>query len=102
MKALILSSALVLGSLFGMAQRLDSVNYQYGYLYYHEYGRGETIFLFSGGPGGSYMQLEEVAIELGKRYRCILPEQRGTGRSVPSVFDSTTINLESALADIDL
>lgn len=98
----ILLIVLILRPFTGIGQRLDSINYKYGSLYYHEYGSGETIILLSGGPGGSYMQLEEVAIELGKKYRSILLEQRGTGRSVPSLFDSTTINLASALEDIDL
>ena len=83
-------------------QKLDSIKYDYGYLYYHEYGSGEPIILLSGGPGGSYMQVEEVAVEIGKKYRSIILEQRGTGRSIPSTFDSTTINLQAALNDLNL
>src|SRR5688572_4540820 len=79
------------------AQKLDSIKYNYGYLYYHEYGVGEPIIVLSGGPGGSHLQQEEVAIELGKTYKSILLEQRGTGRSIPNPFDSTTINLRSAI-----
>ena len=84
------------------AQKIDSIKYNYGYLYYHEHGVGEPIIILSGGPGGSYLQQEEVAIELGKKYKSILLEQRGTGRSVPNPFDSTTINLQSAIDDLNL
>lgn len=83
-------------------QKLDSIKYKHGYLYYHEYGTGEPVILLSGGPGGSYQQEEEVAVELSKSFKAILLEQRGTGRSIPTPFDSTTINLQSALSDLNL
>lgn len=86
----------------GSSQKLDSVNYSYGYLYYHEYGSREPVIILSGGPGGSYLQQETVAAEVGKKYRSILLEQRGTGRSMPTPLDSTTINLRSAIADLHL
>lgn len=86
----------------GKGQKLDSIKYKHGYLYYHEYGTGEPVILLSGGPGGSYRQEEDVAIELSKSFKTVLPEQRGTGRSIPYPFDSTTINLQSALDDLNL
>jgi proline iminopeptidase len=88
--------------LIAIGQKLDSIGYQFGNLYYHEYGTGVPVIILSGGPGGSYIQEEEMAIEVGKRYRSILLEQRGTGRSIPIPFDSTTINLNAALDDINL
>lgn len=84
----------------GHAQQLDSLKYPNGWLYYHTYGKGAPVIVLSGGPGNSCLQQEQVAIELGKHYRAILPEQRGTGLSIPVPFDSTTINLEEAVADI--
>ena len=83
-----------------IAQRTDSIKHANGYLYFHEYGKGEPIVLLNGGPGASYLQLEEVALTLGKRYRVILPEQRGTGRSKPQPYDTSTINLRTALEDL--
>lgn len=97
---LIVVSAFVLIHSFG--QKLDSIKYANGYLYYHGYGNGEPIILLSGGPGASWQQEEEVAIELSKNYRAIILEQRGTGRSIPIPFDSTTINLKAALEDLNL
>jgi pimeloyl-ACP methyl ester carboxylesterase len=55
----------------------------------------------TGGPGESYLQLEEVAVTLSRDYRCILLEQRGTGRSVPQPFDASTINLTTAHDDLN-
>jgi proline iminopeptidase len=84
------------------AQQIDSIKYEYGYLYYHHYGSGETIILLSGGPGNSCLQLEDVALKLSSKYRVILLEQRGTGLSIPKPFDSTTINLKASFDDINL
>lgn len=74
--------------------------YANGFLFFHEYGTGEPYILLSGGPGANYQQLEEVALTLGKKQRIIFPEQRGTGRSIPIPFDSSTINLATAQSDI--
>ena len=82
------------------AQKVDSIKYANGYLFFHEYGRGEAIVLLTGGPGAGYQQLEDVARTLGKSRRVILLEQRGTGRSMPTPFDTSTINLQTAHADL--
>jgi proline iminopeptidase len=93
-------SILTDASVFG--QKLDSIKYANGYLYYHEYGIGKPIVVLAGGPGISCEQIEDVAIELGKNNRAILFEQRGTGRSIPVPLDSTTINLKNAHEDLIL
>lgn len=87
-----------------LAQKSDSVKYEYGFLHFHEYGKTvlPAILLLTGGPGNSYTQLEEVAIQLSKTYRVILPEQRGTGQSIPTPFDSTTVNVEAVTNDLAL
>lgn len=84
------------------SQQLDSVKYEYGHLFYHTYGKGETIVMLSGGPGNNALQLESVALRLAANYRIILLEQRGTGLSIPTKFDSTTITLKAAIRDINL
>ncbi len=84
------------------AQTLDSIKYEHGYLFYHTYGNGEPIIILSGGPGNQCQQEEEVAIELSKKYKSILFEQRGTGLSIPNVMDSTTINLNAGIEDLNL
>lgn len=84
----------------GTAQTMDSIRYPYGHLYYHSYGKGEPVIILAGGPGVSYLQMEPVAREVAKTNRAILFEQRGTGRSQPSVFDSSTINIHTAHEDL--
>jgi proline iminopeptidase len=85
-----------------LGQQLDFVSHVNGKLYYHQYGKGEVVILLSGGPGSSYRQVESIATGLSDAYRVILPEQRGTGKSIPVPHDSTTINLATAREDIGL
>ncbi|NLR80400.1 alpha/beta fold hydrolase [Chitinophaga eiseniae] len=100
MKIPVLLTMLLAFIVTGHAQQLDSLKYPNGYLYFHTYGAGSPVIVLSGGPGNSCLQQEEVAIELGRKYRAILPEQRGTGLSIPVPFDSTTITLQSAVEDL--
>lgn len=102
MKLSLFLSLLGLISFRTYGQKIDSLRYANGCLYYHEYGTGEPLLLLTGGPGSSYQQLEEVAVTLGEKYRSILVEQRGTGRSVPTPFDSSTVNLQIAISDLNL
>jgi pimeloyl-ACP methyl ester carboxylesterase len=95
---LIILQLLIFARLFG--QKTDSIKYPNGYLYFHEFGTGEPIVLLTGGPGANYQQLKDVAITLGKHCRIIALEQRGTGRSIPVPFDTSTINLATAKADL--
>lgn len=101
MKQLFTIIALFVSGLIS-GQTTDSIKYEQGYLYYHTYGNGDPIILLSGGPGNYAFQIEPIAKELSKKYKAVLFEQRGTGRSIPNLFDSTTINLTAALNDINL
>lgn len=91
---------LILTNVYG--QKLDSIAYDYGQLFYHSFGNGETIILLSGGPGNDAIQFESVALKLAQKHRVVLLEQRGTGRSIPTKFDEETINIKSAIEDINL
>lgn len=82
------------------AQELDSIKYNWGYLFFHHYGKGEPIIFLNGGSINQFSQLEEMAKETGKFYHVILTEQRGTGKSIPNPFDSTTLNMKTAVDDI--
>ncbi|KAB7530353.1 alpha/beta fold hydrolase [Flagellimonas olearia] len=86
------------------AQKTDSLKLKDISLYYHEYGLAtkEPILLLTGGPGNSYRQLEAMATMLQKDFRVILPEQRGTGKSIPTPLDSTTITVEKVTNDLSL
>jgi proline iminopeptidase len=62
---------------------------------------GEYVLVLSGGPGEDIHSMQGIADELGKKYRCIMWEQRGTGRSKLSNYDPSTINLNAYLEDIE-
>ncbi|MBK9931991.1 MAG: alpha/beta hydrolase [Saprospiraceae bacterium] len=84
------------------AQIADSIKYENGFLHYHEYGSKNLspIIILTGGPGNSYNQLEGLAETISPKFRSILLEQRGTGKSVPIPFDSTTISINAVTKDI--
>ncbi|WP_128544505.1 alpha/beta fold hydrolase [Larkinella soli] len=83
-------------------QKTDSLVLNNAVLYYHTYGTGTPIVVLSGGPGISAEQESDVVDSLAKSYRVILFEQRGTGRSWTKPMDSTTINIHSAINDLDV
>ena len=62
---------------------------------------GDYVLVLSGGPGEDIRSMQGIADELGKKYRCIMWEQRGTGRSKLPKYDASTINLRAYLEDIE-
>lgn len=70
-------------------------------VHYRVYGDGPPIVILSGGPGFDCDYMQPLAQELGKGYRAILVDLRGTGRSVPPVVNHDTVNLKVILADLE-
>jgi len=71
-------------------------------LYYTVVGSdGPYAIILSGGPGEEVRSMQAVADELSKRFRCVMLEQRGTGRSRLSRYDASTINLNAYIEDIE-
>ncbi len=71
-------------------------------LFVRQYGEGDTpIVLLTGGPGYSGDYFEEVALRFGKQHRVILPDQRGTGRSVINPWDAARVTIEASVADVE-
>ena len=62
---------------------------------------GDYVLVLSGGPGEDIHSMQGIADDLGKKYRCIMWEQRGTGRSKLPRYDSSTINLNAYIEDIE-
>src|SRR5438034_4314771 len=62
---------------------------------------GDYVLVLSGGPGEDIHSMQGIADELGKKCRCIMWEQRGTGRSKLPRYDSSTINLNAYMEDIE-
>jgi proline iminopeptidase len=84
------------------AQQADSIRLENATLYYYTYGEGDPIILLSGGPGVASHQEDDLAIALSKKYKAILFDQRGTGKSWTKPFDTTTINIERAVLDVEV
>ena len=62
---------------------------------------GDYVLVLSGGPGEEISSMRGVAEELSKKYRCIMWEQRGTGRSKLPEYNASTVNLNAYLKDIE-
>lgn len=68
-------------------------------LRYVEYGSGEPILVLAGGPGLPGEFLEPLAQMIAERARAIVPDQRGTGGSIPK--EATAVTLEASVADLE-
>src|SRR5436189_4383353 len=62
--------------------------------------RGDYVLILSGGPGEDISSMQGIADELSKKYRSIMWEQRGTGRSKLQTSDPTTTSLKSYMEAI--
>src|SRR6266513_551468 len=62
---------------------------------------GAYVLVLSGGPGEDIHSMRGITDELSKKYRCIMWEQRGTGRSKLPRYDASTINLNAYMDDIE-
>jgi proline iminopeptidase len=70
-------------------------------VYFRVFGEGEPLLIIGGGPGDNsdrYLSLCEL---LSSDIRSIMPDQRGTGKSIPVIIDSTTISIELTIADFE-
>jgi proline iminopeptidase len=70
-------------------------------LFYKRVGNGPKIIFLSGGPGCEVALIQPFADTLSGKFECILFDQRGTGLSTNVKLDSTTINLQRAVLDIE-
>lgn len=68
---------------------------------YRVFGEGTPLVILGGGPGDNADRYLSLCNLLSKDFRCILIDQRGTGMSLPSVYDSTTINIALTLSDLE-
>lgn len=80
----------------------DSIRLNNATLCYEVRGQGKPVVLLSGGPGISADQLSGLHEWLSQNHLSVLFEQRGTGRSKVERMDSTTINLNEAVNDLNL
>lgn len=67
--------------------------------HYKDYGSGEPILVLMGGPGVPGDGIAPVALMIAKRARALVPDQRGSGGSIPK--DPQAITLATTLADFE-
>jgi len=70
-------------------------------LFVREFGTGEPIILLAGGPGLNAVYMKPVWENLASKYRCIVLDQRGTGKSKIAKADSIILSLNNYVADIE-
>lgn len=70
-------------------------------VYYRIFGQGDPILILGGGPGDNSNRYLSLCELLAEDYQCILVDQRGTGKSIPDVYDSTTISISLTLKDFE-
>jgi proline iminopeptidase len=69
-------------------------------LAWYEAGAGPVVVLLSGGPGDGSAYLRPLAAPLTARVRCVLLDQRGTGRSRFAGEDGATLQVDRLLDDL--
>lgn len=70
-------------------------------LYYRSEGSGTPVVLLSGGPGIDVGYMKEVGAFLPGDYQRIYLEQRGTGRSMPPMLSTQTVNVKLWVEDLE-
>jgi proline iminopeptidase len=71
-------------------------------LQYQVFGdKGPFLVVLAGGPGADPRYMTPVVNELSTKFRCVLVEQRGTGRSKLKTYDAKTINFGAYLEDVE-
>ena len=86
--------------IFAFSSLGQTPKFDNSFIRFHLYGKGEPVFVLSGGPGNDCHQEEDVAIKIGEKYQAILLEQRGTGLSMPKELNKRNINLDAYIKDI--
>lgn len=85
-----------------LAQQADQIiEHNNAKIHYKIIGKGKPVLFLSGGPGFSSDYMTPIADLLSNSFQCILPDQRGTGKSVVTTYDTTTINISATLEDIE-
>jgi proline iminopeptidase len=73
-------------------------------IHYTIIGEGKPLLLINGGPGYSSHHFEAIGKQISDstQRRIILFDQRGTGKSELETIDSTTVNMELMVKDIEV
>lgn len=70
-------------------------------LVWFEAGDGPPIVILHGGPGHDHRLMRALAAPLTRHFRCILPDQRGSGQSVLPHLDAHSLHIDRFVEDIE-
>ncbi len=70
-------------------------------IFYKTFGTGSPLLIINGGPGMNSDGFENLAKALSKNNQTIIYDQRGTGKSVLPVLDSSTITMKLMMDDME-
>ncbi len=95
--------SIFLGASFAQPVRDGSVRGKDVTLHYKIHGeKGEYVILLSGGPGSNVGYMQPLADQLSDSYRCVMLEQRGTGRSKLDKLTTDAVKMERYVEDLEL
>ena len=102
MKKTALLLLIVLSMINGAFAQYSKVKSQDIDIYYRIFGEGTPLLILGGGPGDNSDRYVSLCELLSPDFQCILVDQRGSGKSVPIVYDSTTISVSLTLNDFEV
>jgi proline iminopeptidase len=70
-------------------------------IHYKIFGEGNPVLIINGGPGMNSNGFAGLASILGKKYKAIIYDQRGTGESTLDQMNSSTITMNLMVEDIE-
>jgi len=70
-------------------------------LFVQEFGQGEPVIFLAGGPGFNASYLEPIWKNLAAKYRCIVLDQRGTGKSALATMDDRAFTMDNYVNDLE-
>jgi proline iminopeptidase len=71
-------------------------------IYFRTYGKGNPLLIINGGPGLNSDGFVGLAKDLSAGNQTIIYDQRGTGKSIVSPADSSTITMQLMIEDLEV
>jgi proline iminopeptidase len=100
-KKLFYPALLIILCLNVCAQEEGTIESDGSKLFYRTFGSGEPLLIINGGPGMNSDGFAPLAETLSKNNKTIIYDQRGTGKSIIKMLDSTTVTMDLMVKDIE-
>ncbi len=98
---LLLTGLFIFQSQIGLAQQSEFIQENEGVIHFRVFGDGVPVLIINGGPGMNSDGFSGLAETLGKSYKAIIYDQRGTGKSELSEINSRSITMDLMVKDIE-